>query len=98
MLEWCDASCVFARVPQRLRIPFAQVPIVEPEILIDGSHDIETTARIQERVLTTVPAARPAAWAAPLARLVVVVRKAAERGARCTGSCGTTACCSRARC
>merc|ERR1712216_886683 len=30
------------------------VPIVEPEILIDGSHDIETTARIQERVLTTV--------------------------------------------
>merc|ERR1719353_1947848 len=25
------------------------VPIVEPEILIDGSHDIETTARIQER-------------------------------------------------
>merc|ERR1719152_717569 len=30
------------------------VPIVEPEILIDGTHDIETTARIQERVLTTV--------------------------------------------
>merc|ERR1712159_733306 len=30
------------------------VPIVEPEILIDGSHDVETTARIQERVLTTV--------------------------------------------
>jgi fructose-bisphosphate aldolase class I len=30
------------------------VPIVEPEILIDGNHDIETTARIQERVLTTV--------------------------------------------
>merc|ERR1719389_412128 len=30
------------------------VPIVEPEILIDGSHDIATTARIQERVLGTV--------------------------------------------
>merc|ERR1740138_285664 len=30
------------------------VPIVEPEILIDGSHDIVTTARVQERVLTTV--------------------------------------------
>merc|ERR1719460_1603537 len=31
------------------------VPIVEPEILIDGNHDIATTARVQERVLTTVP-------------------------------------------
>ena len=30
------------------------MPIVEPEILIDGTHDITTTARIQERVLTTV--------------------------------------------
>ena len=30
------------------------VPIVEPEILIDGTHDVMTTARIQERVLTTV--------------------------------------------
>jgi len=30
------------------------VPIVEPEILIDGNHDLATTARIQERVLTTV--------------------------------------------
>jgi len=30
------------------------VPIVEPEILLDGDHDIATTARIQERVLTTV--------------------------------------------
>merc|ERR1719426_196361 len=30
------------------------VPIVEPEILIDGDHDITTTARIQERILTTV--------------------------------------------
>jgi len=30
------------------------VPIVEPEILIDGTHDIHTTARIQERVYTTV--------------------------------------------
>jgi len=30
------------------------VPIVEPEILIDGTHDITTTAQVQERVLTTV--------------------------------------------
>merc|ERR1719343_897984 len=30
------------------------VPIVEPELLIDGAHDIATTCRIQERVLTTV--------------------------------------------
>merc|ERR1719472_780445 len=30
------------------------VPIVEPEILIDGDHDIATTAQVQERVLTTV--------------------------------------------
>jgi fructose-bisphosphate aldolase class I len=30
------------------------VPIVEPEILIDGTHDIATTCRIQERVLSTV--------------------------------------------
>merc|ERR1711972_662642 len=30
------------------------VPIVEPEILIDGAHDISTTCQIQERVLTTV--------------------------------------------
>jgi len=27
---------------------------VEPEILLDGDHDITTTARVQERVLTTV--------------------------------------------
>merc|ERR1719331_3794461 len=30
------------------------VPIVEPEILIDGTHDIATTARVQERVLSEV--------------------------------------------
>merc|ERR1719313_543377 len=30
------------------------VPIVEPEILLDGDRDIETTAQVQERVLTTV--------------------------------------------
>merc|ERR1712087_740011 len=30
------------------------VPIVEPEILLDGAHDISTTCQIQERVLTTV--------------------------------------------
>jgi len=30
------------------------VPIVEPEILLDGDRDIATTARVQERVLNTV--------------------------------------------
>mmetsp|Transcript_11394 Transcript_11394/g.14825 ORF Transcript_11394/g.14825 Transcript_11394/m.14825 type:complete len:393 (+) Transcript_11394:66-1244(+) len=30
------------------------VPIVEPEILMDGEHDIDTTAAIQEKVLATV--------------------------------------------
>jgi fructose-bisphosphate aldolase, class I len=30
------------------------VPIVEPEILMDGDHDLETTARIQEKVLAEV--------------------------------------------
>merc|ERR1711907_486596 len=30
------------------------VPIVEPEILMDGDHNIETTAKVQERVLSTV--------------------------------------------
>lgn len=30
------------------------VPIVEPEILMDGSHSIERTAEVQERVLTEV--------------------------------------------
>ena len=30
------------------------VPIIEPEILMDGSHSIETTAKVQERVLTEV--------------------------------------------
>jgi len=40
----------YARICQE----FGLVPIVEPEILIDGTHDVETTARIQERVLMTV--------------------------------------------
>jgi len=30
------------------------VPIVEPEILMDGDHDIETTAKVQEAVLAAV--------------------------------------------
>jgi fructose-bisphosphate aldolase class I len=30
------------------------VPIVEPEILLDGTHDLATTCQIQERILTTV--------------------------------------------
>ena len=30
------------------------VPIIEPEILMDGSHSIETTARVQEKILVEV--------------------------------------------
>lgn len=30
------------------------MPIIEPEILIDGTHDIETCARISEHVFATV--------------------------------------------
>merc|ERR1712094_104769 len=30
------------------------VPIVEPEIMIDGVHDIQTSVKVQEQVLTTV--------------------------------------------
>lgn len=30
------------------------VPIIEPEILMDGAHDIETTAKAQERILSEV--------------------------------------------
>lgn len=40
----------YARICQECGL----VPIVEPEILIDGSHDVETTAKIQEAVVTTV--------------------------------------------
>jgi len=40
----------YARICQEAGL----VPIVEPEILIDGDHDIETTAAVQERVVTTV--------------------------------------------
>lgn len=40
----------YARICQEAGL----VPIVEPEILIDGIHDIETTAAVQERVITTV--------------------------------------------
>jgi len=39
----------YARICQECGL----VPIVEPEILIDGVHDIETTAKIQEHVVTT---------------------------------------------
>merc|ERR1719162_1434162 len=38
----------YARICQEAGL----VPIVEPEILIDGIHDIETTAKIQERVVS----------------------------------------------
>ena len=40
----------YARICQEAGL----VPIVEPEILIDGVHDIETACKVQERVLTTV--------------------------------------------
>lgn len=30
------------------------VPIVEPEILMDGNHNIEKTAAVQEKVLAAV--------------------------------------------
>lgn len=40
----------YARICQEAGL----VPIVEPEILIDGTHDIATTAKVQERVITTV--------------------------------------------
>jgi len=40
----------YARICQEAGL----VPIVEPEILIDGTHDVYTAAKVQERVLTTV--------------------------------------------
>jgi len=40
----------YARICQEAGL----VPIVEPEILIDGDHDIYSTAKVQERVITTV--------------------------------------------
>merc|ERR1719491_1799641 len=40
----------YARICQEAGL----VPIVEPEILIDGTHDIHTTAKVQERLVTTV--------------------------------------------
>merc|ERR1719502_2250404 len=40
----------YARICQE----YGLVPIVEPEILLDGAHELATTCKIQERVLTTV--------------------------------------------
>jgi len=40
----------YARICQEAGL----VPIVEPEILLDGTHDIETTAKVQEKVISTV--------------------------------------------
>ena len=40
----------YARICQEAGL----VPIVEPEIMIDGVHDIQTSVAVQERVLTTV--------------------------------------------
>ena len=74
---------------------FGLVPIVEPEILIDGSHDITTTARIQERVLTTVYAKlqvlRTFALALALALTLSSCRHRclARRGAARQRSCNT---------
>jgi len=40
----------YARICQEAGL----VPIVEPEVLIDGTHDQDTTAKIQERLISTV--------------------------------------------
>jgi len=40
----------YARVCQETGL----VPIVEPEVLIDGTHDQQTTAKVQERLISTV--------------------------------------------
>ncbi|KAJ8602566.1 hypothetical protein CTAYLR_008758 [Chrysophaeum taylorii] len=40
----------YARICQECGL----VPIIEPEVLIDGDHDVRTTAKVQERVLSTV--------------------------------------------
>lgn len=40
----------YARICQECGL----VPIVEPEVLIDGNHDVHKTAKVQERVMTTV--------------------------------------------
>jgi len=40
----------YARVCQETGL----VPIVEPEVLIDGDHDQQTTAKVQERLISTV--------------------------------------------
>eukprot|EP00979_Chaetoceros_neogracilis_P010239 scaffold2408_cov279-Chaetoceros_neogracile.AAC.35 len=39
----------YARICQEAGL----VPIVEPEVLIDGAHDIATTAKVQERLVST---------------------------------------------
>jgi len=40
----------YARVCQETGL----VPIVEPEVLIDGTHDQQTTAKVQEKLISTV--------------------------------------------
>merc|ERR1712154_410663 len=40
----------YARICQEAGL----VPIVEPEVLIDGDHDQQTTAKVQERLISTV--------------------------------------------
>lgn len=67
--KWRTALQIDAQSPSNLAVDVAAmdlaryaricqdcglVPIVEPEVLIDGDHDVHTTAKVQERVMTTV--------------------------------------------
>jgi hypothetical protein len=56
------------------------VPIVEPEILMDGDHDIETTARIQEKVRSPFPPPRPAPPRLPARTALLVRTRGRARG------------------
>lgn len=48
ILENCHALARYAQISQAAGL----VPIVEPEVLLDGNHDIEETAYFTERVLS----------------------------------------------
>ena len=50
MEEAAHGLARYARICQEAGL----VPIVEPEVLIDGSHTIEATAKVQERLITLV--------------------------------------------
>lgn len=45
-MSFCSSGSKTKRKP-----PFIQVPIVEPEVLMDGTHSIEHSAVITEKVL-----------------------------------------------